>query len=51
MLKLGGLGKKLVHAFLMGFQGICFNVDVKLKMKKNTINLFVKLLIVQIIHL
>lgn len=45
------LGSKLVHAVLMGIQGIYFNVDVKLKMKKCTINLFVKLWIVQNTHL
>lgn len=38
MLKLGGLGNKLVHAFLMGVQGFCLNVDVKLKMKKTKPN-------------
>lgn len=49
MLKLGGQGNKLVHAFFMRVQGI--NVYVNLKIKTNSVSFFVKLLIVQSIHL
>lgn len=51
MLKLGGQGNKLVHAFFMRVQGIYFNVYVNLKIKTNSVSFFVKFLIVQSIHL
>lgn len=51
MLKLGRQSNQLVHAFFMRVQGIYFNVDVKFKIKTNNVSLFVKLSIVQSIHL